>query len=173
VFRFEFTAVISWKYTDNIGQISKSNTLLYQTWFDIIRTIRLSTIDKRHNQSKKYQRVRRKHTNVQNEKFPNNKTAPIRTKNRTTTPRVTLTINKTPPPPPYPPKEGIMVCIWQHPVLRNRRTYQNVSALNSHIYNTIHLIDKCISLSRRIHVKCWSFYDSKFLLIDLYWSVYI
>jgi hypothetical protein len=141
--------------SDNaITHAGTSSSLLYKTWFHIIRTTRLSTIDNRYNHSKKQHRVLRKHTNVRNEGFRNNKTAPIRTKNRTTMPLVTLTFNK----PPIPPKEGIMLRIWQHQILRNRRTHQSVkSVLNSHIYKTIHLIDKCISLSRRIHAECWRF----------------
>jgi len=44
--------------------------------------------------------------------------------------------------PPIPPKDGIMMYIWQHPILRNRGIYQSVrSVLNSHIYKTTHLID--------------------------------
>jgi hypothetical protein len=111
--RFEFTAVISWKYKGNIGRIIKSNShakthagtsssLLYQTWFHIIRTTRLSAIDNRYNQSKtkKQHSVRRKHTNVRNETFRNNNTVLIRTKNRTTILRVTLTVNKVHPHTP-------------------------------------------------------------------------
>ena len=64
--------------------------------------------ENRHNQSKTQHRVQRKHTNVRNEKFRNNKRATILMKNRMTIPRVTLTINNA---PTIPAKDSIMMCI--------------------------------------------------------------
>jgi hypothetical protein len=60
----------------------------------------MSAVNNRYNHSTKKNSIQFDGNihNVGNEAFRSNKTAPIRTKNRKTILRVTLTINKAPPP---------------------------------------------------------------------------